>query len=84
MKKHPGGPGRYSGTLGMGESGCGIFYFMKSRNTSHFTKMSEFQISDCGVEILDVYFWPEGGLTGSARASLETREKAEAEERQGG
>lgn len=60
-----------------GERTRGI-YVMKSRGMSHSNQIREFQINDRGINILDVYVGPEGVLTGSARASLEAREKAAA------
>ncbi|PKN62991.1 MAG: KaiC 1 [Deltaproteobacteria bacterium HGW-Deltaproteobacteria-15] len=60
-----------------GERTRGI-YVMKSRGMSHSNQIREFQISDRGIDILDVYVGPEGVLTGSARASLEAKEKADA------
>jgi circadian clock protein KaiC len=51
-------------------------YVLKSRGMSHSNQLREFLLTDHGVELLDVYIGPEGVLTGSARISLEAREKA--------
>ena len=64
-------------------------YVLKSRGMAHSNQLREYLITDRGFDLLDVYVGPEGVLTGSARLSLEAREKAaalaieqEAEERQ--
>ena len=53
-------------------------YVLKSRGMRHSNQLREFLLTGKGVELLDVYVGPEGVLTGSARASLEAREKAAA------
>jgi len=51
-------------------------YILKSRGMAHSNQLREFLLTDHGVELLDVYVGPEGVLTGSARVSLEARERA--------
>ena len=51
-------------------------YVLKSRGMPHSNQLREFVLSSRGFELLDVYVGPEGVLTGSARLSLEAREKA--------
>lgn len=52
-------------------------YVLKSRGMAHSNQIREFLITSDGIELLDVYTGPEGVLTGSARLSQETRERAE-------
>src|ERR1700729_4179032 len=56
-------------------------YVLKSRGMAHSNQLREFRLTDHGVDLLDVYLGPEGVLTGSARLSQETREKAAVLER---
>jgi circadian clock protein KaiC len=51
-------------------------FVLKSRGMSHSNQIREFVLSDNGLRLLDVYLGPDGVLTGSARLSQETREKA--------
>lgn len=60
-----------------GERNRGM-YVLKSRGMGHSNQIREFTISEKGIDLLDVYTGPEGVLTGSARISLEAREKANA------
>jgi circadian clock protein KaiC len=53
-------------------------YVLKSRGMPHSNQLREYLITDQGMDLLDVYVGPEGVLTGSARVSLEAREKAAA------
>lgn len=53
-------------------------YVLKSRGMRHSNQLREFLLTEHGVDLLDAYVGPEGVLTGSARASLEAREKAAA------
>lgn len=53
-------------------------YVLKSRGMGHSNQIREFIISENGIDLLDVYTGPEGVLTGSARISLEAKEKAKA------
>ena len=51
-------------------------YVLKSRGMAHSNQLREYLLTNHGVELLDVYLGPEGVLTGSARVSLEARERA--------
>ncbi|HOX95450.1 MAG TPA: circadian clock protein KaiC [Syntrophales bacterium] len=53
-------------------------YILKSRGMAHSNQIREFVMSDRGVDLLDVYLGPSGVLTGSARAAMEAKERAEA------
>ena len=57
-------------------------YVLKSRGMEHSNQIREFLLTDNGLQLLDVYLGPEGVLTGSARLSQETREKAAGTSRQ--
>jgi circadian clock protein KaiC len=45
---------------------------------SHSNQVREFRLTNQGVDLLDVYVGPGGVLTGTARASREAKEEAEA------
>jgi circadian clock protein KaiC len=60
-----------------GERNRGL-YVLKSRGMPHSNQIREFLLSDKGINLLDVYVGPGGVLTGSARASKEAEEKANA------
>ncbi|MFZ0940433.1 MAG: circadian clock protein KaiC [Candidatus Sulfotelmatobacter sp.] len=64
-----------------GERNRGL-YVLKSRGMAHSNQIREFELTDQGVQLRDVYVGPSGLLTGSARDAQEAREKAEAVERQ--
>jgi circadian clock protein KaiC len=51
-------------------------YVLKSRGMRHSNQLREFVLTEHGMELLDVYVGPDGVLTGSARVSLEARERA--------
>ncbi len=51
-------------------------YVLKSRGMEHSNQIREFVLTNDGLRMLDVYLGPEGVLTGSARMSQESREKA--------
>jgi circadian clock protein KaiC len=59
-----------------GERNRGL-YVLKSRGMAHSNQIREFRLTNHGVELLDVYVGADGVLTGSARLSQETRDKAE-------
>jgi circadian clock protein KaiC len=59
-----------------GERNRGL-YVLKSRGMAHSNQIREFQLTDHGIELLDVYVGPGGVLTGSARLSQETKDEAE-------
>jgi len=60
-----------------GERNRGL-YILKSRGMAHSNQIREFHITSSGIELIDVYVGPGGVLTGSARLSQESRERAEA------
>ncbi|MEP7306369.1 MAG: circadian clock protein KaiC [Acidobacteriota bacterium] len=51
-------------------------YIMKSRGMNHSNQISEFVLSDHGVELRDVYVGSSGVLAGSARMAQEAQEQA--------
>jgi circadian clock protein KaiC len=53
-------------------------YILKSRGMAHSNQIREFILTDKGIQLSDVYWGPEGALTGSARQSQEARERSEA------
>lgn len=55
-----------------------VLYVLKSRGMPHSNQVREFQITERGIELTDVYIGPSGVLTGTARAVQENRDKAEA------
>ena len=48
----------------------------------HSNQIREFRLTNHGIDLLDVYVGAEGVLTGSARLSQETKDKAEQLSRQ--
>ncbi|MFB3886060.1 MAG: circadian clock protein KaiC [Thermodesulfobacteriota bacterium] len=58
-----------------GERNRGL-YILKCRGMAHSNQIREFLLSDKGINLLDVYVGPSGVLTGSARLSQESQEKA--------
>jgi circadian clock protein KaiC len=58
-----------------GERNRGL-YILKSRGMAHSNQIREFLLTDKGINLLDVYVGPSGVLTGSARLSQESQEKA--------
>src|SRR5688572_8765667 len=59
-----------------GERNRGL-YVLKSRGMSHSNQVREFQMTDAGIRLVEVYVGPGGVLTGSARLAQEAREAAE-------
>lgn len=59
-----------------GERNRGL-YVLKSRGMAHSNQIREYNLSQRGMELLDVYVGPSGVLTGSARQNQEARERAE-------
>jgi circadian clock protein KaiC len=49
---------------------------LKSRGMSHSNQVREFRMTECGVELIDVYLGPDGILTGAARVARQARERA--------
>lgn len=60
-----------------GERNRGL-YILKSRGMKHSNQIREFILTDNGIKLTDVYVGPGGVLTGTARASQEAGEKADA------
>jgi circadian clock protein KaiC len=58
-----------------GERNRGL-YILKSRGMAHSNQIREFLLTDKGINLLDVYVGPSGVLTGSARLSQESQERA--------
>ncbi len=54
-----------------------LLYVLKSRGMAHSNQMREFQLTDNGIRLVDVYIGPGQVLTGSARIVQETADKAE-------
>ena len=53
-----------------------VLYVLKARGMAHSNQIREFLISDHGIDVVDAYIGPSGVLTGSARASQNSLEKA--------
>jgi circadian clock protein KaiC len=53
-----------------------VLYVLKARGMKHSNQIREFLISDRGIDLVDAYIGPSGVLTGSARASQNSLEKA--------
>lgn len=64
-----------------GERNRGL-YILKARGTAHSNQIREFQITERGVDLLDVYIGSEGVLMGTARKAQEAKERAVTLERQ--
>ena len=58
-----------------GERNRGL-YILKSRGMSHSNQIREFQITDNGIQLSNVYLGVGNTLTGTARVVQEAREKA--------
>ena len=54
-----------------------VLYVLKSRGMAHSNQISEFKLTNQGIELLDVYVGQEGILTGSARLLQESKDDAE-------
>jgi circadian clock protein KaiC len=50
-------------------------YVLKSRGTAHSNQVREFVLSDCGIELVDVYIAAGRVLTGSARLLKESGDR---------
>jgi circadian clock protein KaiC len=59
-----------------GERNRGL-YILKSRGMAHSNQIREFNLTNNGIELLDVYVGPEGVLTGSARLAQEAKNNEE-------
>jgi circadian clock protein KaiC len=51
-------------------------YLLKSRGMAHSNQVREFIMSSDGIKLREVYVGPDGVLTGSARLTQETKDKA--------
>jgi len=60
-----------------GERNRGL-YVLKSRGTAHSNQIREFLLTRRGIELKPAYIGPEGVLTGSARLTQESRDRAAA------
>ena len=60
-----------------GERNRGL-YVLKSRGMAHSNQIREFQLTDNGILLQEVYLGPGGVLTGSLRLSQESEERATA------
>ncbi|HLP18316.1 MAG TPA: circadian clock protein KaiC [Bacteroidota bacterium] len=56
-----------------------VLYVLKSRGMSHSNQMREFILTDCGIDLVDVYTGSGTVYTGTARLTQEARDKADAE-----
>jgi circadian clock protein KaiC len=54
-----------------------VLYVLKSRGMAHSNQIREFNLTDHGVQLRDVYLGPGGVLTGSARVAREAEERRE-------
>lgn len=52
-----------------------VLHFLKSRGMNHSNKIREFELTDQGIELLDVYMGGGPMLTGTSRAEHEARER---------
>ncbi len=52
-----------------------LLYILKSRGMAHSNQMREFQLTDQGIDLVDVYIGPGAVLTGSARLVQEARDR---------
>ena len=51
-------------------------YVLKARGMSHSNQVREFQLSDHGISLVDVYLGEDGVLTGASRISQQAKEEA--------
>jgi circadian clock protein KaiC len=65
-----------------GERNRGL-YILKSRGMAHSNQIREVQLSDRGIDLVDVYTGSGVVLTGSARAAQKAKDEAEAKDYQG-
>jgi circadian clock protein KaiC len=59
-----------------------LLYVLKARGIAHSNQVREFVLTDRGIELVEAYLGAEGALTGSARVTLEAKEKDAARSRQ--
>jgi circadian clock protein KaiC len=53
-----------------------LLYVLKSRGMAHSNQMREFQLTDDGIKLVDVYVGPGAVFTGSARMVQEAKDQA--------
>lgn len=58
-----------------------LLYVLKARGMSHSHQLREFQLTESGISLLDVYAGPAGLITGTARYTQEAQEEAEHQRR---
>ena len=63
-----------------GERNRGL-YILKSRGMNHSNQISEYVLTDHGIELMPPYLGAGGVLTGSARLALEAQEQADGRRR---
>jgi circadian clock protein KaiC len=63
-----------------GERNRGL-YVLKSRGMSHSNQISEYQLTNDGIKLIEPYLGAAGVLTGSARIAQQERDKAEVQQR---
>lgn len=54
-----------------------VLYLLKSRGMNHSKQLREYQLTDCGIKMVDAYVGPHGVLTGTARLAQEAVERDE-------
>ena len=54
-----------------------VLYVLKSRGMAHSNQIREFNLTDDGIQLRDVYLGPGGVLTGSARLAREAEDRRE-------
>jgi len=59
-----------------------VLYVLKARGIAHSNQVREFVLTDHGIELVEVYLGAEGVVTGSARLTHDSKEKAAAQNRQ--
>lgn len=57
-------------------------YILKSRGMAHSNQVREFQLSNEGIDLVDVYAGPGALYTGTARLAQEAQDQAEAASRE--
>lgn len=55
-----------------------VLYVLKSRGMAHSNQIREFQLTDQGIRLVDVYAGADGVLLGTARTAQEVRERSAA------
>ena len=55
-----------------------LLYLLKSRGMAHSNQLREFQLTDNGIKLKEVYLGPGQVLTGTARLNQEAKDRAQA------